>query len=269
MNATRSQNFGFFSEMGNSDSKQSKPNSTTTSNASIAQSVRIRIQTSLEAEFDKRVNAGTGGLSRDNFHSCLRTVQSDFDLYSVAGSPLGNGLFEVFSSGQGFLTKEGYASAMGVVFDNNQTPSTLVSMTTQAILKWYEMTRPSVSPPNIITSDVLAAFYEASWTFAWSEIFRKLSSNMYLNGREETRALERFADSRKCHFAANIGSLGLGPDRTITISVGDNTVSVPTSFSHMSSQKIASIPPVRPAAVSAHSSALSAPVRGVMAYPEL
>jgi hypothetical protein len=266
-----------FFGMGNSDSKPVKANSAANSTISIAQSVRIRVHSALEAEFEKRVNQATGGLSRDNFHACLRVIQGDFDLYCLSGSPLGIGLFEVFSNGQAFLSKEGYASAMGVVFDSNQTSASLLSITTQSILKWYEISRPSMAVPTQLTNEILLAFFEASWKFAWTEVFRTLSSNMYLNGREETRALERFADSNKDFFtASNIPNLSLGnnTDRTISISVGDTVVSVPTSFSYMSSHHGAGglIQPAaaRPVyAAPSRVSALSAPVRGTVAYPEL
>ena len=233
--------------MGNSDSKtKSGIQSSTPSSAELAKAYRAKVQARLEAEFDKRADFQLNALSRESFQSCLKKIQDEFDLYNISGSPLSIGLFESVTimrpDGKPFMTKTEYASAMGLLF-NNCEQSVLISATTQAILKWYEVIRSQGTVYTRLTDEILVGFFEASWKFAWAQMHTtKLSSNACLNGKGETDAIQRFADNHSKYFSAHSGNLKLydpssnpaAVDRTITVSVGDDIVHVPISFSHVS-----------------------------------
>jgi hypothetical protein len=136
------------------------------------------------------------------------------------------------------MTKSEFASAMGMLF-NNCDASVLISATTQAVLKWYEISRTPGVVYTRLSDEILVAYFEASWRHAWSQMSRKLASNACLNGKAESEALLRFADVHSKYFTGHASQLKLydtggAVDKTITISVGDETVHVPTSFSFVS-----------------------------------
>jgi hypothetical protein len=175
---------------------------------------------------------------------CLRNVQEQFDFYSIAGSPLGIGLFEISckerTGGQPLMSITEYASAMAVLF-NSLDPATQLGLSSQAVLKWFAVTANPSKPPTSLTDEVLGAFFEASWRFAWMELHGKLLSNVCLNGKAETEAIERFNETHSKYFATHAGMLLIGnnppTDRTIIVSVGDESVYIPTAFSFVSRQR--------------------------------
>jgi len=232
--------------MGNSDSKPGKQSiQTTPSSQALAQEYSRKVQSRLEAEFDKRADIQTNALTRESFQACLRKVQEEFGLFNIAGSPLSIGLFESMAvsrpGGKPLMTKTEYAAAMGLIFHNCEQ-SLLISATTQAILRWYASVKSgSAASYSRITDEILVAFFEASWRFAWSELVnKKLSSNARLNGKAETEAIQRFIDSHSKHFSSHPGGLKLYDsssgttatvDKSLTVRVGEDYVIVPTSFS--------------------------------------
>ena len=235
--------------MGNSDSKSKNGLQVSTpSTAELAAAYREKVQARLESEFDKKADIQHNALSRDAFQSCLRRIEEEFDLFAISGSHLSLGLFEsivkIHPGGNHLMTKSEYASAMGLLF-NNCDQSVLISATTQAILKWYEVVRTPGITYTRISDEILVSFFEASWRHAWLRLGHKLSSNACLNGKAETDALSRFADSHAKFFMGHTSQLKLyetgststsggAVDRTITISVGEETINVPTSFSFVS-----------------------------------
>ena len=198
----------------------------------------------LETEFDKRADPQTKLLTKDGFNSCLKVVQSQFEFSNLAGSPLAIGLFEHFAKdrpgGRAVLSITEYASAMAVLF-NSMDSGTLVAITAQAIMRWYQVThRPSI-PPTTLNDDILVAYFEASWLFAWTVLSARISSNFCLNGKNESEAIERFYQSHAKYFSLHPNELNLGggtpSDKTIVVSIGDEEVHVPTTFSFISKQK--------------------------------
>lgn len=232
--------------MGNSDSKTGKQfPQTTPSSKALAQEYMLKVQSRLEAEFDKRADIQSNSLTRESFQACLRKVQEEFGLFNISGSPLGVGLFESTAvsrpGGKAMMTKSEYASAMSLIFHHCEQ-SLLISATTQAILRWYASTRTaSGAVYTKLTDEILVAFFEASWRFAWNElIHKKLSSNSRLNGKSETEAIERFSESHLKYFSSHPSDLKLydpsstlspAVDKCITARIGDDYVIVPTSFS--------------------------------------
>jgi hypothetical protein len=202
------------------------------------------VHTLLESEFEKRCDQSTKFINRESFQACLRSVQDQFDFYSIAGSPLGVGLFEVSCKerhgGQSVMSISEYASAMAVLFNSLDT-ATQVGLTSQAILKWFILTTNPAKPPSALTDDVLVAFFEASWKFAWRELTGKLLSHICLNGKAETEAIERFSETHVKFFSTRGAPVSVGGnppvDRTIIVSVGDESIMVPTSFSFLSKQR--------------------------------
>lgn len=251
--------------MGNSDSKSAKgtPGASLTS----AQSYRNEVHTLLEVEFHKRADTVTQLLSRDGFHACLRSVQVQFDFNHFAGSPLATGLIEHFArerpGGKAVLSITEYASAMAVLF-NNMDAATMTRLTNQAILRWFQVVHRPTSVPASLTDDILVAYFEAVWVFAWAELSTRVSSNFCLNGKSETEAIEKFCQANSKYFSAHPHELSLAAgsplDKTLVVSIGDEEVSVPTSFSFLSKRKV----PAASNYVLGRS-----PNRGTNAYPEL
>jgi len=248
--------------MGNSDSKQ--PKSTGTVPLTSLQSYQSRVHSLLESEFLKRCEPQKTHISCNGFQACLKTVQDEFQLYSIAYSPLGIGLFESYVSekpeGRALMSMSEYAIAMAVLFNPND-PGTVFGITSQAILKWYAAKFFPQALPRELNNEVIVAFFEASWSFAWSELAKRLLSNVCLNGKAETEAIQRFSDTHMKYFASapNSLSLKLSVDRTVCVSVGDESVQVPTSFSYISKPRLpgSETPPLR------------ADIKGANSYPEL
>lgn len=249
--------------MGNSDSKQLKG----TSNISLtsAQAYRNGLHSFLEREFEKRADSASKQLSRDGFQACLRAVQEQYDLKSIASSPLGIGLFELSAKerpgNRPVLSISEYASAMAVIFNNMEQP-VLSSMTTQAILKWYQFANTLPNMPTAITDDIVVAFFDATWRFAWSELSRRILSNVCLNGKGEAEAIGRFSEAGAKFFDSHASELNTVEtsllDNTISVSIGDEEVLAPTSFSFIakSNQRGSDFP-------------TGTNKRAVVAYPEL
>jgi hypothetical protein len=228
--------------MGNSDSKPVK--GTSTISLTSEQADRNRIHSFLELEFERRADRETKYLSRDGFQQCLKAVQDQYELRNISGSPLGIGLFEISakerSQGKAVMSVSEYASAMAVLF-NSIDASTLASLTSQAVLKWFQTFRGLPSPPSVVSDEIMICFVESSWRFAWAELSNRILSNVCLNGKSEMEAIERFSESHAKFFSAHIRELNLTlvppVDRTIHVSVGDEEILVPTSFSFVSKQK--------------------------------
>lgn len=247
--------------MGNSDSKQQKGTSGTPPQSQ--QPYQTRVHSMLESEFEKRSDYQKSHMSCEAFQACLKTVQDEFDLYSIAYSPLGVGLFELYTDERpemkSVMSLSEYAMAMAVLFNNND-PSTVFNITTQAILRWYAVKQNLPSVPRDVTKEMIISFFEASWSFAWSELSRRVLSNVCLNGKAETEAIQRFSETHSKYFATNPSCLSLkATDRTITVSVGDETVQVPTSFSYLS----------RPRTNGSETPPLHSRRKGNITYPEL
>lgn len=222
--------------MGNSDSKPSKGSSAVP--LTSAQSYQSRVHALLESEFIKRSESPQTHISFEGFQACLKSVQDEFDLYSISNSPLGIGLFELYADekpdSKGLMSMSEYAMAMAVLFNNND-PSTIFKITSQAMLKWYALKNNLATAPRELSSEAVIEFFEASWTFAWAELLKRLLSNACLNGKAETEAIQRFSETHVKFFASTPNSLfAKGIDRTIVVSVGDEVVQVPTSFSYLS-----------------------------------
>ena len=232
--------------MGNADSKPGKQSILTTpSSQALAQEYMRKVQARLESEFYKRADIQSNALTKESFQACLRKVQEEFGLFHISGSPLSVGLFESTAvshpGGKPVMTRSEYATAMGLIFHNCEQ-SLLISATTQAILRWYASSKVgSTTTYARLTDEILVSFFEASWRFAWSELInKKLSSNARLNGKAETETIQRFVDTHTKYFAAHIGELKLydpssasspSVDKSITVRVGEDYVTVPTSFS--------------------------------------
>lgn len=229
--------------MGNSDSKIQRRSSTSTGQAT--QSHRAKIHSFLEREFNKRADPLSGHLSRSGFQLCLKTMEEEFEMYHLANSPLGIGLFEITikekPNGNSVMTSNEFASAMAVLF-NHIEPAAMAALTTQAILKWYSHTHPSVNPPaGVLNDEILVSFFEASWRAAWAELSERLLSNVQLNGNAETEAIQRFNDTHVKFFTSHSKELAtivsLAADKTIVVSVGSEAVCIPTSFSFTSKKR--------------------------------
>ena len=227
--------------MGNSDSKGGR----TTPTASVSQTYKSKVHSFLEQEFDKRSDPNTKNLSRDGFHACLKAIQEQFDFINLAYSPLAIGLFEISSKerpgGKHVITITEFASAMAVLF-NNLDSNTLMALTNQSILKWYEACfNPKMVSPSP-TEEILVAFFEASWKFAWFELSNRIISNVCLNGKGEAEAIERFGEIHKKFFSAHPSELSLAVsppvDKNIVLSIGDEEVRIPTSFSFIMRQRV-------------------------------
>ena len=240
-----------------------------------------KVQTRLESEFDKRADIQLNALTRDSFHACLRKVQDEFGLFNISGSPLSIGLFESCAvshpGGKPVMTKDEYATAMGLIFHNCEQ-SVLISATTQAILKWYAFVKDGTTGtyPRL-TDDILVSFFEASWRFAWSELInKKLSSNSRLNGKAETEAIQRFIDSQTKYFSSHTSELKLydpssstAPtvDRSITARVGEDYVIVPTSFSFVT--RNSAVSPRASGRILSDSPGSKQPTNSRVLYPDL
>jgi hypothetical protein len=243
--------------MGNSDSKSAKhPILSTPSSKALAQEYKQKVEARLEAEFEKRADLQYNALSQESFQTCLRKIQNEFGLFNISGSPLSVGLFHSVAlerpAGKPLMTKPEYASAMELMFHTCEQ-SVLISATTQAILRWYGTTKSkSGTMVSKLTDEILVAFFEASWRFAWNEMTtKKLGSNIRLNGKAESEAIERFMESHTKYFATHPNVLKLydatsvsspAVDRSLTVRVGEESVTVPTSFSFLSKSPISVSP---------------------------
>ena len=248
--------------MGNSDSKPTKQGGTPSPSHHGTNPNAIR--GIIEREFLKRSQQSPGYISRDGFQSCLRTIQTELDLFAIAKSPLGLGLFEMYAkerpNGQAVISAVEYAAAISILFDGVDI-ATQTRLTAQCILDWYSLTHTSSQAPTAVTDDMVIAFYEATWKFAWSELRMMLLSNACLNGKDESEAILRFSESNLKHFNANCTTgwvLTCPPtDRTISVRIGDDVVHVPTSFSFTSNRGISGL------------QLRSRPAVPAVAYPEL
>lgn len=222
--------------MGNSDSKQLKG----TSNISLtsAQAYRNGVHSFLEKEFEKRADPTTKQLSREGFQACLKAVQEQYDLKSIASSPLGIGLFELSAKerpgNKAVLSINEYASAMAVIFNSIDQP-VLASLTTQGILKWYQFANTLPTAPTAVSEDILVAYFDSTWRFAWSELSSRILSNICLNGKGEAEAIGRFCEAGAKFLHSHPSELNVFAlpisDKSISVSIGDEEVIVPTSFS--------------------------------------
>lgn len=216
--------------MGNSDSKQSRTSrqSITSSSSPAVVDPRAKIGAYLKSEFDKYCDITTDCLSSEAFHTCLRSVQEEFDLYNIADSPLCVGLFALSAverpGGRPVMTRAEYTSATSALLNSED-----IALTNKSILQWHGSSRKTTA-----TDEILTSFYEASYRFAFAEMNRKLLSNMYLNGTWETDAISRFSELHVKKLA--VVDKSSGDDRTIHLCVGTESVSVPTSFSYLSAK---------------------------------
>jgi hypothetical protein len=222
--------------MGNSDSKGGK--NTPRTSLTSSQSYKSKVHTTLESEFAKRADPQSGTLSRDGFHACLKAIQGQFDFVNIAYSPLATGLFEISlkerPGGKSLMTITEFASAMAVLF-NNLDANTLTALTNQSILRWFQVTFSPKNLPATPSEEILISFFEASWKFGWSELSNRIISNVCLNGKSETDAIERFSEANRKFFITHPGELNVAllppVDKTIILSIGDEEVQIPTSFS--------------------------------------
>lgn len=214
--------------MGNSDSKQSKSSrqSIRSSVLSGSDDTRSKIQGQLTAEFDKNADPVLGTITSESFHNCLRSVQDKFDLYSIADSPLCIGLFYASVQSASVMNQSEYSLAISALL--NTADSNVSELTTRSILKWYSHSR-KMAESNSMTSEIMQAFLEASWRFGFVEMSRKLLSNKILNGTSESEAISRFSESNIRSLSAQSPYI----DRGICVTVGDESLTVPTSFSHL------------------------------------
>ena len=229
--------------MGNSDSKVSKSSrqSITSSTWSSAGDTRARMQVIVESEFERNRDPRSGCLGVEGFQRCLQSVQEQFDLFSIANSPLGVGLFYSSSADrsgeQAIMNKAEYMTALTALL-NNTDPNVANTLTLQCIQRWYCSTHKDQDLPSI-SDEMIGWFFEASWRFAFQEMHRRLSSNVSLRGAAESDAIARFREGHIKDLHKTLGRVGLNTsmDRTLVVTVGEETVSVPTSFSNLSKRR--------------------------------